>query len=214
MAEKGVNSLQKSTWIVVGIAVIFIGILIAQFLQDPHAQYLSNLAREREERVAFFRESTQSPLTDSVKATFKGLNYFEPNPAFSLIGNFIPTKGYELIELSRFGGEPEVYIRSGQIEFELEGKKHLLTAYRRREGSSAKDLFVPFKDLTSGKTTYGGGRYLDLRLVVDEVHIDFNRAYNPFCVFNPAYVCPIPPEENHLSIEIPVGEKAFKKSEE
>ena len=75
-------------------------------------------------------------------------------------------------------------------------------------------LFVPFRDYTSGDESFGGGRYIDLQ--VSEIKdkklvIDFNRAYNPYCAYNPAYSCPVPPAENSLPLEIRAGEKTFKR---
>ena len=76
-------------------------------------------------------------------------------------------------------------------------------------------LFIPFKDLTNGKESYGGGRYIDLRmrqLDKDKVILDFNKSYNPYCAFSEEYSCPIPPKENHLTIAIEAGEKNYGKS--
>jgi uncharacterized protein len=70
----------------------------------------------------------------------------------------------------------------------------------------SKTIFVPFRDATSGKTTYGGGRYIDTRLANDAVELDFNRAYNPYCVWNFSFACPVPPEENRLNFAIEAGE--------
>jgi uncharacterized protein (DUF1684 family) len=71
-------------------------------------------------------------------------------------------------------------------------------------------LFIPFKDLTNGEDTYGGGRYLDLKIPEGEtILIDFNRAYNPYCAYNHNYSCPIPPFENHLKVKIEAGVKKY-----
>ena len=62
------------------------------------------------------------------------------------------------------------------------------------------------------KESYGGGRYLDLRMKEiegDKIYLDFNKAYNPFCAFSAGYSCPIPPKENHLKVAIEAGEKNF-----
>jgi len=72
-----------------------------------------------------------------------------------------------------------------------------------------KDLFIIFKDATSGKETYGAGRYLDLDRHGDEIVIDFNYAYNPYCAYNPDWSCPLPPAENWLKVPIRAGEKNF-----
>ena len=70
-------------------------------------------------------------------------------------------------------------------------------------------MFIPFRDATSGKETYGAGRYIDMA-ESEQYVIDFNTAYNPFCVYNENYSCPIPPKENWLAVEIKAGEKNFK----
>ena len=75
-------------------------------------------------------------------------------------------------------------------------------------------LFLPFNDTSNGKTTYGGGRFIDLEIPEKgskTISIDFNKAYNPLCAYNHKYSCPIPPAENNLSIEIPVGVKDYNK---
>ena len=69
-------------------------------------------------------------------------------------------------------------------------------------------LFLPFKDLTNGKETYGGGRFMDILIPdTDKIILDFNKAYNPYCAFSHRYSCPLPPFENWLKTEIPAGEK-------
>ena len=78
-------------------------------------------------------------------------------------------------------------------------------------------LFLPFKDLSNGNQTYGGGRYLDFRQ--GDIHekageswliLDFNKCYNPYCAFSDGYNCPVPPQENHLPMAVDAGERQFK----
>jgi len=70
---------------------------------------------------------------------------------------------------------------------------------------------VPFTDKTSGNESYGGGRYLVLDIPEgNQLNVDFNMAYNPFCVYNPEHSCPIPPSENDLPVKIPVGEMMYE----
>jgi uncharacterized protein (DUF1684 family) len=74
-------------------------------------------------------------------------------------------------------------------------------------------LFLPFKDDTNGVETYGGGRYMDVRIstVKDgKIILNFNKAYNPYCAYNEGFNCPIPPQENHLNIAIRAGERNFE----
>lgn len=74
-------------------------------------------------------------------------------------------------------------------------------------------LFFPFTDTTNGNETYDGGRYIDLRIPAsgNEIIIDFNKAYNPFCAYSAGYSCPIVPAENNLDIPITVGVRYYKK---
>jgi uncharacterized protein (DUF1684 family) len=83
-----------------------------------------------------------------------------------------------------------------------------------KDTAYADHLFLPFYDETNSKETYGGGRYLDLairNIRNGNIVIDFNQAYNMYCVYADGYACPIPPDENRLPVEIRAGEKLFAK---
>ena len=98
--------------------------------------------------------------------------------------------------------------RVGTLTFTLKGTTLTLTAFADEGPGPITRLFVPFGDLTSGTETYKGGRYLELdRTSTTLYDLDFNRAYHPFCVFNVAYVCPVPPQENRLAVAIQAGER-------
>jgi uncharacterized protein (DUF1684 family) len=98
--------------------------------------------------------------------------------------------------------------RVGVLGFTLQGQALTLTAFVDADENDMRRLFVPFGDLTNGAETYQGGRYLDLNRTATGIYdLDFNRAYHPFCVFNPEYVCPVPPRENRLKVAIRAGEK-------
>jgi uncharacterized protein (DUF1684 family) len=103
------------------------------------------------------------------------------------------------------GGNQE-FQRAGTIRFEVEGEPAQLTVFQDPGG----ELFLPLRDATSGKETYGAGRYLEPEVVDEEaLHVDFNYLYNPYCAYNEAYSCPIPPVENWLRAPIRAGEKSF-----
>ena len=105
------------------------------------------------------------------------------------------------------GGQREMR-RVGALEFTLKGQTLKLTAFVEANAPNVDHLFVPFTDLTSGTETYPAGRYLDLdRNATGLYAIDFNRAYHPFCYYNPTYDCPYPPAENRLKIPIRAGER-------
>jgi len=99
-------------------------------------------------------------------------------------------------------------VKHGKFRFKWEGKEYVLQIYRPLGGG---ELFLPFKDKTSGIETYERGRYLYIEpMHGGKVLIDFNRAHNPFCQYNEKYTCPFPPEENWLGIAIRAGEKRFQ----
>jgi uncharacterized protein (DUF1684 family) len=103
------------------------------------------------------------------------------------------------------------YTRVAQLEFELEGEPLTLVGYAG-VGEDDRSLFVPFRDKTTGQQTYGAGRYMEFEVegdvaAAETVPIDFNLAYHPFCAYNDAFACPLPPEENWLDIAIKAGER-------
>ena len=105
-----------------------------------------------------------------------------------------------------------VYRRFGYIYFTIDKIQYQLTVYQNIALMKDKELknylFIPFRDLTSAKTAYGGGRYIDFNIPSStNVKIDFNTAYNPYCAYSPRFYCPIPPKENSLPIAIEAGEK-------
>ncbi len=96
----------------------------------------------------------------------------------------------------------------GAPAFTLRGVEYTLTAFAEVNDRSMDRLFVPFGDLTNGADTYKGGRFLNLgRTPTGLYDLDFNRAYHPYCVYNPEWICPVPPKENRLAIAITAGER-------
>jgi uncharacterized protein (DUF1684 family) len=149
------------------------------------------------------------------RASFEGLSYFPENIAL-VIRATLETEGVDRDERvmmpTTTGGDQE-YRRAGVVRFEVDGEPAQVTLYA---SSDTHDLFLPFRDATSGKETYGAGRYLEVdppgpdgRMVVD-----LNYVYNPFCAYNPEWSCPIPPGENWLQVPIHAGEKSFPGAHE
>jgi hypothetical protein len=101
--------------------------------------------------------------------------------------------------------------RVGALQFTLKGQPMKLTAFVEVEAPDLNRLFVPFSDMTSGTETYAGGRYLELERNPTGIYeIDFNRAFIPYCYYNPTYECPYPPPENRLKTPIRAGERMRK----
>ncbi len=181
------------------------------FAQDFKAE----IEKHREEYKAEFLKNSSSPLK---KEDFEYLRFYEPNEKFKVECEFVATKKGKPFDVPTSSGQTATYTKFGELKFEIEGKSYKLAVYqslRLRNLPQYRDyLFIPFKDLTNGKETYGGGRYLDLRMkeiAGDKIYLDFNKAYNPYCAFSAGYSCPIPPKENHLKVAIEAGEKNFAK---
>lgn len=160
----------------------------------------------RKAKDEFFGTSHHSPLDHLAQEGFRGLNYFDPNPDLVFKLEVEPGDSTE-VKVQTSDGQLRLYKRVGVVQFEIDGVATSLTLY----STGHSGLFVPFRDATSGTSTYGAGRYLDLDDPIDGVTtVDFNEAYNPFCVYNEAYSCPLPPIENWLTVPIEAGEMDYK----
>lgn len=174
---------------------------------------MSELNMFRTEVDDFFEFHPQSPLDDEQRETFEGLQYFEPNEDLILVVDVERFPGDDpLLEMSTNTGETRYYRRWGRFTFEVGGQEAQLTVYSDPEG---QELFMPFRDATSGRESYGAGRYMDShrpglrQLPGGRLEVDFNYAYNPYCAYSEYYSCPLPPAENWLSVPIYAGEKRF-----
>jgi uncharacterized protein len=178
------------------------------------------LTRFRRGRDELFRTHPQSPIEPEERDSFKGLHYFDHDPAFRVRARLEPGDGSELAIDT--GGEDGAvrYRRIGKLVFTLAGQECALTVLSLVQ--YAGGLFVPFRDRTAGHDTYGGGRYLfdtakdtdGLVLEVTpgspDVVIDFNFAYNASCAYSPRWACPLAPPENHLPVAVRAGELVYK----
>jgi hypothetical protein len=201
------NTRKNSIFLVIGAGVIFTIILLFQSFGADN--YVEEMVEYRKKQDNFLKASPDSPIPDSLRAGFTTLNYFPVDKKFKVSAKFVPHPKYERIQIPQTGGQSEVYIIAGKLEFMLNKTKCSLTAYQPN-GNDSKSLFIPFRDQTSKVTTYGGGRYLDVRLIEGRVVLDFNKAYNPYCVYNyTQFACPIPPQENTLPVAVEAGEKDF-----
>ncbi len=177
----------------------------------PVATGMTELEDFRAEKDAFFRGDPRSPLTPGQRNRFGGLAYFPEEPGLAIHAE-LESQGVdrdEAIEMQTTTGGFQVYRRAGIVRFEVDGEPAVVTLYASED---MHELFVPFRDATSGKETYGAGRYLEVESPGPDgrVRVDFNAAYNPYCAYNPDWSCPIPPGENWLSVPIRAGEKTFE----
>lgn len=165
------------------------------------------LADFRHQKDEFFGGNHHSPLPHELRHDFEGLKYFELNEGLELELEFHP-EDPTAVEIGTSDGQVRTYYRAGKIKFEVDGEPVELTALRT---PGHPGFFLPFRDATSGKESYGAGRYLDLEDPVDgKLHVDFNLAYNPYCAYSDSYSCALPPHENWLTVPIAAGEKSYK----
>jgi hypothetical protein len=174
----------------------------------------------REGRTKEFRNKEESPLKDEDFTAFKELNYFPVDKKFRVEADFTRIVAEKYFQMPTSSGKAKKFIKFGILKFQLNGKNYSLIVYQADADVLAKFpeykdlLFVPFKDATNGKETYGGGRYIDIKILSGKkVILDFNLAYNPSCAYgSDRYSCPIPPKENFLKAEIKAGEKTYQYS--
>ncbi|WP_353480333.1 DUF1684 domain-containing protein [Haliscomenobacter sp.] len=198
--------MKKITWI------LFLCLSSQSLQAQTSTVYLEKIAAHRKSYLRAFLQNPASPLS---KKELKKVAFFAPDEAFLLASTFTPTLDATPFEMPTYSGESKTYVQYGIAKFTLSGQEYKLNIYRMsgRILPQYRDLlFVPFKDQSNGESTYGGGRYLDLRVqdIVDNTLVlDFNKAYNPYCAYSDGYSCPIPPDENHLEVRILAGEKEY-----
>lgn len=165
---------------------------------------------ERRLKDSLFRVSPESPIPPEERGRFRGLVYYPPTSEYVLPALLRVFDRRDTVALpSTYPGELHWMVRYGVFIIAWEDTAFRLTVYKP-VGGDTDLLFLPFKDATTGVETYEGGRYLELREVPgeEEYWLDFNRAYNPYCAYNPGYACPVVPPENVVPIPIRAGEKA------
>ncbi|MBL0358900.1 MAG: DUF1684 domain-containing protein [Chitinophagaceae bacterium] len=148
----------------------------------------------------------------------KMMQFYPPDKAYRLRARFERKENSEWFWMNTSGTMKQQYRVYGVLSFIIQNTALQLNVYQNKSLITTKEygdyLFVPFTDSTSGFETYGGGRYIDLKLAdIQNIHcaIDFNKAYNPYCAYEAGYNCPIPPKENGLKVSIKAGEKNFLK---
>ena len=165
----------------------------------------------RSRRDEMFRTHPQSPVLESERRSFGNVPYFDYDPGFRTTGILEPTEP-QSYEIPTSGEGPMRFTRFSTCRFTLGGSEYSIGAFWL--DAYGGGLFLPFRDATSGRATYGAGRYLydtvkgaDLGTDDEKLILDFNFAYNPSCSYDPRWVCPLAPPENRLDVAIEAGEK-------
>lgn len=204
----------RKLWIT-GLVLAVLGLIVytlagSQPTRGLDEAYLAKLRAARQQKDQTLRTAASSPVPAAQRATFAGLRYFPPASAFRVLAQLTRQPGRLPQPLAMSLGAPESYQRWGTAEFELNGQPQKLTLLQK---TGDQQLFVPFTDPTNGRQTYAAGRYLDLALPpaeANEVELDFNQAYSPYCAYNHDFSCPKPPAENRLTVAVAAGEQVFR----
>ena len=179
---------------------------------EDDASFARSLAEFRAAKEQAFRES-DSPVPPVRRAELLPLAYFPGSSDDRVPAVLRGEPDRVTLEMPTSTGERRLMQRVGTLQFALKGQSLALGAFTEAAAPKMDRLFVPFVDLTSGTETYPAGRYLDLDRTRTGIYvIDFNRAYNPYCYYNPTYDCPYPPRENRLKVPVRAGEKMKESS--
>ena len=177
----------------------------------------NEILKFQEELNNEYKDPKTSPLKGKALKRFKGHEFFAIDLQYRVQGTLTITDNAGFFPMMTSSQVPKEYRVFGTIEFMLQGKTFQVPVYQSKKLMTTEEyknyLFFPFTDLTTGKLSYGAGRYIDLQIPANgnTIIIDFNKAYNPLCAYSDGYSCPIVPVENQLDVEILAGVKFTDK---
>jgi len=176
-----------------------------------------NLTEYQRQVNNYFKDASVSPLKPKDLKNFQGLDFFEFDSIYVVKAKIDETKESLPFKMKTTTNIPADFRMYGKLTFNLNDEQHSLAVYENLDyiGVDGYEnyLFLPFLDQTNGHETYGGGRYIDLyQYDNDSILINFNRAYNPQCVYDENFSCPIVPRDNLLNLRVEAGVKNFVKN--
>jgi uncharacterized protein len=201
----------KSIIILVVVAGVIATVFYTVFGTKDQTAYLNDIEAHRKEVDQFMRTSPESPFAEDY-SKYQGLKYFPADLKYKINAALTPVEDKKQILLATNDGKEQRYLEYAHAEFDLGGfRNKLLILENIDKGPSQGQLFLAFGDGTSAETTYGAGRYLDVVKAPgsNNITLDFNKAYNPYCAYSDKFSCPLPPTENLLTVPIQAGEKSY-----
>ncbi|MFI5221583.1 MAG: DUF1684 domain-containing protein [Bacteroidia bacterium] len=183
--------------------------LLFVFNCKQDSPYKNEIEKFRAEQNKKFLDPATSPFNEEELKTFHGFLYFEIDEKYRVNAVFKRIPDLPFFDMPHTNNATRSYQKFGDVEFRLKGKKYSLPVYSNENFKKDHELFFPFHDLTNGKETYGGGRFLDLKYsdTSSVVEVDFNLCYHPYCARSHRFHCPIVPKENNIDMEVKAGEK-------
>lgn len=176
---------------------------------------IKSKSEHQKQQNSFFKDASKSPLKPKDLKTFDGLDFFPIDSLFVVEAHLKRTPNTSYFDMKTTTDRVTKERIFGILSFMINNKSYSLNVYQAAPDPDSKTesdyLFLPFLDATNGIETYGGGRYIDLSIPdSNQLTIDFNTAYNPYCAYNEKFSCPIVPRENYLPLKINAGVKRFK----
>ncbi len=176
-------------------------------------EYAETIKAHRDHYLQDFIKDERAPLTND---DIPFVNFFKADEAYAIECTFTEAATKKPFKMATYSGITKPYQVYGYLVCPVKGQEINLELYQNQRMASvpaySDHLFLPFKDLTNGEESYGGGRYIDVKAssIKDGLmEIDFNKAYNPWCAYSDGYNCPIPPIANHLEIMLTAGESKY-----
>ncbi|MBT1686087.1 DUF1684 domain-containing protein [Dawidia soli] len=186
--------------------------------QNDTTRAASEIAAFQKKLDEEYKDPKQSPLEPKDLPKFNGHEFFAVDLSYRVTAKFVRVENASFFQLKTTTTRLSTERIYAFAEFTLKDKQFRLPIYQSKDLMASAEyadyLFFPFSDLTNGKGSYGGGRYIDLRIPPqgqEWIIIDFNQAYNPYCAYNHKYSCPLVPEANQMDIEVPAGVKVPQK---
>lgn len=190
---------------------------LVSYAQEDVLLAQEDIARFQQELNHEYKDPAKSPLEPKALKRFKKHDFFPVDLKYRVVARLTVTENTPFFQMKTTGDRLPQYRIFGSVLFTLDGIDYQLPVYQSKDllkTPTYEDyLFLPFTDLTNGKESYVAGRYLELRMPKEgnEVLVDFNKAYNPYCAYTDRYACPLVPSENHLDIEIRAGVRFVEK---
>jgi Uncharacterized conserved protein len=198
--------------------LFFLFLILTSFTIPILDDYEKEIIQFRHDLNADYMNPDKSPLDKALREKFReagGHPFFEIDKNYRVEAKFKKHVDTITVKIPTSSERMAVFDKYGEATFKMNGKEYTVTihqSHRSRTLEGYKDLlFFMFTDLTNGEETYGGGRYIDLKIPEGEtIIIDFNKAYHPYCAFTYGYSCPVPPKENFMNASINAGIKLLE----
>jgi len=177
-----------------------------------NSRYVKSILQERAEKDSSMQYDPYSPFNRDTSVTFHQLKYFKPDPDFVFKSKLFLYNPQDTVKIMGTKGEARLVLLIGYVELKKDDKVYKVNVYKAFSRTGEPYYSIWFTDKTTGKETYGVGRYLDFDYNPDPnfiYTIDFNKAYNPYCAYSYLFTCPVPREEDYIDMSIEAGEKNF-----